>query len=69
MALSQILLEVLACPLDKGPLLYSEEESFLYNPRLKRKYGIVDDIPVLLVEESEVVDDHEHERLLSLFHQ
>jgi uncharacterized protein YbaR (Trm112 family) len=67
MALSPVLLDVLACPIDKGPLLYSEAESVLYNPRLKRRYGIVDEIPVLLVEESTVVDDQEHGRLLALF--
>ncbi|MEZ5165621.1 MAG: Trm112 family protein [Acidimicrobiales bacterium] len=26
------LLEILACPVDKGPLLYFEDESALYNP-------------------------------------
>lgn len=67
MALSPKLLEIVACPVDKGPLLYSEAESFLYNPRLKRKYEIVDDIPVLLIDESEIVSDDEHARISSLF--
>ena len=34
MALDPKLLEILACPEDKGPLLYFEDESSLYNPRL-----------------------------------
>jgi hypothetical protein len=35
MALSPTLLEILACPDDKGPLLYFADEDTLYNPRLK----------------------------------
>ncbi|MHB1986834.1 MAG: Trm112 family protein [Acidimicrobiales bacterium] len=63
MALDERLLEILACPEDKGPLLYFESEQSLYNPRQKRRYRIDDGIPVLLVEESEIVSDTEHERL------
>lgn len=65
MALDPQLLEILACPEDKGPLLYFEDESLLYNPRLQRKYRIDDDIPVMLVDEAEAADDAEHERLLA----
>ena len=36
MALDPLLLEVLACPEDKGPLLYFADEDLLYNPRLHR---------------------------------
>ena len=42
MSLDPKLLEILACPEDKGPLLYFEDEQVLYNPRLKRKYEIRD---------------------------
>ena len=63
MALDPKLLEILACPEDKGPLLYFQDESSLYNPRLKRRYPIRDDIPVMLVDEAEAVDDSEHSRL------
>lgn len=63
MALDKRLLEILACPEDKGPLLYFETDDFLYNPRLKRKYLIRDDIPVMLVDEAESVDDAQHETL------
>ena len=66
MALDQRLLDILACPEDKGPLLYFEGENLLYNPRLKRRYDIRDDIPVMLIDEATEVDDAEHERLLAL---
>ena len=65
MALDQRLLDILACPQDKGPLLYFESENLLYNPRLHRRYDIRDDIPVMLIEEASDVDDAEHERLLA----
>lgn len=63
MALDPKLLEILACPEDKGPLLYFADEDALYNPRLRRRYAIKDDIPVMLIDEAETVDDAEHERL------
>jgi len=65
MALDPQLLDILACPEDKGPLLYFEGEEVLYNPRLKRKYAIKDDIPIMLIDEAETVEDTEHERLLA----
>ncbi|MEZ5170381.1 MAG: Trm112 family protein [Acidimicrobiia bacterium] len=64
MALDKRLLEILACPEDKGPLLYFEADDFLYNPRLRRRYLIRDGIPVMLVDEAEPVDDAEHEALV-----
>jgi uncharacterized protein YbaR (Trm112 family) len=65
MALDPKLLEILACPEDKGPLLYFEDEHALYNPRLQRRYRVLDgDIPDMLIEDAETVDDAEHQRLL-----
>ena len=65
MALDPQLLEILACPEDKGPLLYFADEQALYNPRLKRRYEVRDDIPVMLIDEATTVDDAEHARLLA----
>ena len=65
MALDPQLLEILACPEDKGPLYYLADEDALYNPRLKRRYDIRDDIPVMLIDEATTVDDGEHERILA----
>jgi uncharacterized protein len=62
-ALDPKLLEILACPKDKGPLLYFRDEEVLYNPRLRLKYRITDDIPVMLIDEAEVADDTEAARL------
>jgi uncharacterized protein YbaR (Trm112 family) len=65
MTLDARLLEILACPEDKGPLLYFVADDFLYNPRLKRKYEIRDEIPVMLIDEAITVDDVEHEALVA----
>jgi uncharacterized protein YbaR (Trm112 family) len=65
MALDPMLLEILACPEDKGPLLYFADEDALYNPRLRRRYAVRDGIPVMLIEEAETVSDEEHGRLMA----
>jgi uncharacterized protein YbaR (Trm112 family) len=65
MTLDPLLLDVLACPIDKGPLLWFEDEEVLYNPRLKKSYAVVDGVPVLLVDEAADVGDAEHARLVT----
>ncbi|MEU7058667.1 Trm112 family protein [Streptomyces sp. NPDC046197] len=67
------LLKILACPLDKGPLHLlvpdgkasaPASDEALYNPRLRRRYPIVDGIPQLLPSSGEQVSDDEHEEFL-----
>ncbi len=65
MTLDPLLIEVLACPEDKGPLLYFADEDLLYNPRLRRAYAVRDGIPVMLIDESTTVHEHEHDRLVA----
>ena len=57
MALDPLLLEILVCPESKKPLLYFEKEGFLFCPESRLKYRIEDDIPVMLVEEAERLDE------------
>jgi len=64
MSLDPMLLEILACPEDKGPLFYLGDENSLYNPRLRRIYRIEDDIPIMLIDEADEVDDNEHKRII-----
>ena len=65
MTLDARLLEILACPVDKGPLLYFDDEQVLYNPRLRFRYRVEDQIPVMLTEETSTADDTEHVRLMA----
>jgi len=64
-SLDPLLLDVLACPVDKGPLLWFEDEDILYNPRLKKSYRVEDGVPVMLVDEAADVSDAEHDRLMA----
>ena len=64
MSLDPMLLEILACPEDKGPLFYLEDENSLYNPRLQRIYRVEDDIPIMLIDEADEVDENEHKRII-----
>ncbi len=66
MTVSPSLLAILACPVDKGPLLYLPDEAVLVNPRTHVAYDVRDGIPVMLVEESRRLDDAEFGRLMDL---
>ena len=51
------LLEILVCPESKEPLVYFEEEGFLFCPASRLRYRIEDGIPVMLIEEAERLDE------------
>lgn len=46
------LLEILVCPLTKGPLAYDKEAGELISKQAKLAYPIRDGIPVMLVDEA-----------------
>lgn len=64
-SLNPLLLEILACPKDKGSLIYYEDEQILYNPRLQMCYEIRQGIPVMLIAEAKNVNQIDHERLMA----
>lgn len=64
MSLDPFLLDLLACPIDKQPLLYLAGDGLLYNPRLRRGYQVLDGIPVLLADQGKTVTDERHADLL-----
>tara|TARA_B100000315_G_C14421045_1_gene515570 strand:+ start:527 stop:754 length:228 start_codon:yes stop_codon:yes gene_type:complete len=51
------LLEILVCPLTKGPLRYDEEAQELISDRAGLAYPIRDGIPIMLVDEARSLDD------------
>ncbi len=57
MALSPDLLNILVCPESKKPLVYFEAEGFLFCPDSRLKYKVEDDIPVMLIDEAERLDE------------
>ncbi|MGN7437601.1 MAG: Trm112 family protein [Alcanivorax sp.] len=50
------LLEILVCPVSKGPLTYDREKQELISEQAKRAYPIRDGIPVMLVEEARDIE-------------
>ena len=50
------LLEILVCPLTKGPLRYDAERQELVSEKAKLAYPIRDGIPIMLVDEARRLD-------------
>jgi uncharacterized protein YbaR (Trm112 family) len=57
MPIPEKLLEFICCPKCKGDLIYDKERDLLICPRCKLQYPVIDDIPVLLVEEAKPIND------------
>ena len=51
------LLEILVCPLTKGPLVYDAEAGELISEQARLAYPIVDGIPIMLVDEARRLDE------------
>ncbi len=50
------LLEILVCPLTKGPLSYDEKAQELVSEQAGLAYPIRDGIPIMLVDEARTLD-------------
>ena len=55
------LLDILACPVTKGPLIYDAEKQELISTSAKLSYPIRDDIPVMLEEEARQLTEEEYD--------
>ena len=55
MALSQDLLDILACPKCKGPIKLNEARDGLVCATCKLLYPIKDDIPIMLIDEAKPI--------------
>ncbi len=64
MRIEPVLLDILACPIDKQGLLYLPDEALLYNPRLRRAYRVADGYLMMLADRAEPVPPDEHDRLM-----
>ena len=53
------LLEILVCPLTKGPLTYDKEAKELVSKSARLAYPIRDGIPILLVDEARALTPEE----------
>jgi len=57
MAISQELLDILACPKCKGDIYLNEAQDGLQCDNCKLLYEIRDDIPIMLIEEAKPLDE------------
>ena len=55
------LLDILVCPVTKGPLVYDKEKQELISKSARLAYPIRDDIPVLLEDEARRLEPAEYE--------
>jgi len=51
------LLEILVCPVTKGPLTYDEEAQELISEKARLAFPIRDGIPIMLADEARQLDD------------
>ena len=57
------LLEILVCPVTKGPLIYDKANQELISKSARLAYPIRDDIPVMLEDEARTISEEELEKL------
>ncbi len=62
--ISKELLDIICCPLSKADLVLEGETLVSTDEKTRRRYKILDDIPVLLVEESEEVPIEEWKEIM-----
>jgi uncharacterized protein YbaR (Trm112 family) len=55
------LLEILVCPVTKGPLVYDKDKQELISKSARLAYPILDGIPVMLEDEARRLEPAEYE--------
>lgn len=59
------LLEIMVCPESHAPLVQVGDWLYSTDPKTRRKYPIRDGLPIMLLEESEVADQAEFDRVMA----
>lgn len=62
---SEELLKILVCPQTKASLVQDGDWLYSTDPETRRRYPILDGIPVLLIDQSQVVDEAEFRRVMN----
>jgi uncharacterized protein YbaR (Trm112 family) len=60
------LLKILCCPESKAPLILAGDYLISTDRNTRRRYKIIDDIPVMLIDQSETLSVEEWERCMEL---
>ena len=58
------LLEKMVCPISHAPLVQVDDWLYSTDAKTRRKYPIRDGIPIMLIDESQVVDEDEFQRVV-----
>ncbi len=53
------LLDILVCPVTKGPLIYDKEKQELVSKSARLAYAIKDGIPIMLEDEARALEEDE----------
>lgn len=64
MPIDEKLLEILVCPETKAPLVLDGETLVSTDKETRRRYRIEDNIPVMLIDESEVLPEKEWQQIM-----
>lgn len=59
MGVPEDLLEILACPETKAPVVLEGDWIVSTDPATRRRYPVKDDIPIMLIDESETMEEEE----------
>ncbi len=59
------LMEILVCPESKAPLIREGDWLYSTDSATRRRYPIREGIPIMLIDESEVVSEEEHRRIVA----
>ncbi len=65
--ISKELLDILCCPETKADLVLDEETLVSTDKKTRRRYKIVDDIPVMLIDESEQLSLNEWTEIMKKY--
>jgi hypothetical protein len=59
------LLSIMVCPLSHAPLVQVGDWLYSTDRQTRRKYTIRDGIPIMLIDESQVADEEEFDRVMA----
>lgn len=58
------LMKIMVCPIAHAPLVQAGDWLYSTDPKTRRKYPVRDGIPIMLVDESQVADQSEFDRII-----
>lgn len=61
---SRELLRIMCCPESKSPLIVEGDFLVSTHPVIRRRYRIQDGVPVMLIEESEILEEAEWQAIM-----